>query len=99
MKNSVEFLKTNDFDHNIFAYPNGNFSSSSEKVLKSSNIKLAFLFDHKINFHLNDPLRISRLIVNDSTPLWKLKFILSGLHSKILPFTKKWARVKRNLFQ
>jgi poly-beta-1,6-N-acetyl-D-glucosamine N-deacetylase len=76
---------------NIFAYPNGNYSDNSEKILNKNRIKLAFLFDHKINKGIINPMRISRLRINDSTPMWKLKFILSGWHSKLLPVIKKIA--------
>lgn len=91
------------FDHvglpgfRIFAYPNGNHSHKAEKILRSNRIEMAFLFDHRINSRVMDPLRISRLIVNDHTPLWKFKFILSGAHSRILPITKKVGLLKRRL--
>ncbi|HET8885518.1 MAG TPA: polysaccharide deacetylase family protein [Salinimicrobium sp.] len=87
--NSFQFLKENQFEPEVFAYPNGNFSEKVEETLKSEGIKMAFLFDHKINSKKINPLRISRLIVDDITPLWKFKFILSGYHTKILPITKK----------
>ncbi|WP_029036029.1 polysaccharide deacetylase family protein [Salinimicrobium xinjiangense] len=72
-----------------FAYPNGNYSEISEEILKKNGVKLAFLFDHKVNKVNVSPLRISRLIVNDSTSMWKLRFILSGWHGKFLPVIKR----------
>lgn len=84
---SSEFLYNKDFSPEFFAYPNGNYSTLSEESLIKFKIKYAFLFDHKIDKGLN-PLRISRLIVNDSTPIWKFKLILSGWHSHILPITR-----------
>lgn len=89
MSQSTAVLKELGFSPEIFAYPNGNFSVMAEERLKKHGIQYSFLFDHKINKSTIDPLRISRLIVNDTTPLWKLKFILSGWHSKILPITKR----------
>lgn len=94
IQSSISALKNFNFMFDVFAYPNGNFSLQSEKLIKKAGIKFAFLFDHKINRTLEDPLRISRLMVEDSTPLWKFRFILSGLHSKLLPFRKKLYKYK-----
>ncbi len=74
--------------YDLFAYPNGNFSTKSEKILKKEGIQQAFLFDHQLNRSEN-PLRISRLSVNDDTPMWKYRLILSGWHSRLLPVIKK----------
>jgi peptidoglycan/xylan/chitin deacetylase (PgdA/CDA1 family) len=83
-------LKKNGFQfHNVFAYPNGNYTPVVEEIMSSLGIKLAFLFDHKINVPLDEPYRISRLSVNDTTPLWKFKLILRGWHSRIAPINKK----------
>jgi peptidoglycan/xylan/chitin deacetylase (PgdA/CDA1 family) len=71
-----------------FAYPNGNHNAVSEKVLREEGIEYAFLFDHKIGIGKINPLRISRLSIDECTPVWKLRLILSGLHSKMLPITK-----------
>lgn len=90
-------LQDLNFTADVFAYPNGNYSELSEMVLKKHNIKLAFLFDHKINNGKVNPLRISRLAVNDDTPLWKLKFILSGWHTRLLPFIKSLGKLKQKL--
>ncbi len=75
--------------YEYFAYPNGNYNELAEKVLKEEGVKYAFLFDHQVNKREINPLRISRLSVNDDTPLWKLRFILSGWHSKVLPLRKR----------
>lgn len=88
MHRSTVILKGLNFSPNVFAYPNGNYSPEVEPVLKKYGINQTFLFDHKISTGVIDPLRISRLKINDNTPLWKLKLILSGWHSRILPFTK-----------
>ncbi|MEO2063045.1 MAG: polysaccharide deacetylase family protein [Christiangramia sp.] len=95
MINSIKFLRAHSFSPFFFAYPNGNFSEEAETVLKGVGVKLSFLFDHKINYGKINPLRISRLVVNDSTPLWKLKLILSGWHSRILPLTKLLGKLRK----
>ncbi|WP_168194541.1 polysaccharide deacetylase family protein [Antarcticibacterium arcticum] len=97
MTTSMEILKKENFLYDIFAYPNGNFSTKSEAVIKKAGIRMAFLFDHKININLDNPLRISRLIVDDTTPLWKFRFILSGYHSKVLPLRRKISKLLSGL--
>lgn len=91
---SMKFLKELGFSAEIFAYPNGNFSPQAEDVLIQKEVKYAFLFDHKINGIDLNPLRISRLSVNDTTPIWKFKLILSGLHTNILPITRLVGKLK-----
>lgn len=93
IKLSTSKLKELGFTPDIFAYPNGNYSMMAEGILENHGVKMAFLFDHKINSTQSNPMRISRLIVNDTTPLWKFKFILSGLHSKILPAIKLFSKI------
>lgn len=97
IKNSTKILKELGFQPKTFAYPNGNYSLDSENVLKKYGINKAYLFDHKINRVPIAPLRISRLVVNDSTPMWKFKLILSGWHTKLLPITKGLAKLKKKL--
>ncbi|WP_081210048.1 polysaccharide deacetylase family protein [Salegentibacter sediminis] len=91
---AIDKLKSLKFSPFFFAYPNGNFTIKSENKLKELGIQLAFLFDHKINRNKLNPLRISRLRLNDHTPKWKLIFILSGLHTKLLPFIKAVNKIK-----
>lgn len=93
MHRSTMILKELNLTANVFAYPNGNYSPEVETVLKKYGIIQTFLFDHKINKGKIQPLRISRLRINDNTPLWKLKFILSGWHSKLLPLIKATAKI------
>ncbi|MCX2739961.1 polysaccharide deacetylase family protein [Pontibacter anaerobius] len=73
---------------NLFAYPNGNVNQLAEKVAKEEGISHAFLFDHKLPAKKYDPYRISRLSITDQTRPSKLRFILSGWHSKILPLRR-----------
>lgn len=97
IKSSIEILKDLGFTHDVFAYPNGNYSELAEERLKEFGIKQVFLFDHKIHKSSLNPLRISRLAVNDNTPMWKFKLILSGWHTKLLPITKGFAKLKNKL--
>lgn len=71
-------------DFSVFAYPNGNWDKKTEKILKKSGIKMAFLFDHKINKEEINPFRISRLRVDSHSPLSEFKVKVSGLHTIIL---------------
>lgn len=87
-ENSKDTLKKLGFNSKVFAYPNGNYSKMSEKILRRFNVNLIYLFDDKINYGKINPMRISRLLVNDYTSLRKFKFILSGNHSKIFPVIK-----------
>jgi len=92
IQESKRILCSLNSNPDIFAYPNGNYSDISEEILKKNGVKTAFLFDHKINKGIIHPMRISRLRINDTSPLWKLKFILSGWHSKLLPLIKATAK-------
>ncbi len=65
----------------VFAYPNGSWNQLSEDLLKKNAIKLAFLFDHKLNPSEISPLRISRIKTNADMSLAELKVKVSGLHS------------------
>ncbi|PRY13286.1 polysaccharide deacetylase [Pontibacter ummariensis] len=75
--------------YDLFAYPNGNYNPVAERVAKEEGINYAFLFDHKLPNKIFDPYRISRLSVTDQTSARKLHFILSGWHTKLLPFRRK----------
>lgn len=77
--------------YNIFAYPNGNWEPISEKILVEKGVKLAFLFDHKINRSLKNfnPMRISRIRVSTDTPLDEFKVKVSGLHSRLMNMKDK----------
>jgi len=64
-----------------FAYPNGNHSLKAEKILKEYAVKLAFLFEHKVNEKEINPLRIARIAANSYMGLPELKAKVSGAHS------------------
>lgn len=72
-----------------FAYPNGNYSEKSKKLFQIYGIKLAFLFDHKLNKPTIDAMRISRLAVDADTPMFEFKTKVSGLHSQIFHLKNK----------
>jgi peptidoglycan/xylan/chitin deacetylase (PgdA/CDA1 family) len=67
--------------YDLFAYPNGNYDEKSEKLLKNNNIKMAFLFDHKICKKQINPYRISRIRINSDVRINELRVKSSGLHS------------------
>lgn len=75
--------------YQIFAYPNGNWDEQSEKVLMKNGIKMAFLFDHKINNKNINPMRISRIRVNSDTGINEFKVKVSGLHSRLMKLKEK----------
>lgn len=83
-KESKKFFQINGMNgYDVFAYPNGSFDNQSEKALKENNIKLAFLFDHKVCAKNINPLRISRIRTNSDMSLDELKVKVSGLHSAL----------------
>ena len=67
--------------YQFFAYPNGSWDNASEEVLQEMGIKMAFLFDHKLNEKIINPYRISRIRTNSDMSLDELKVKVSGLHS------------------
>ena len=83
LRTSVDILNKLGYQPDIFAYPNGNFNATSELELKNAGIKLAFLFDHKINEKQINPLRISRIRVDSDIDLKEFKVKVSGFHSFI----------------
>jgi peptidoglycan/xylan/chitin deacetylase (PgdA/CDA1 family) len=84
------FFEENEVgDYAVFAYPNGNFCGSTENLLLNNGIKIAFLFDHKVNAKKMNPLRISRIAVDSNTPLSEFKTKVSGLHPLILKIKKQ----------
>lgn len=80
LKKSIKILKSHNLEPLYFAYPNGNWDNKSEKLLSEYNLKLGFLFDHKLT-DLSNPLRISRIRVDASSHLPEFKAKVSGIHS------------------
>jgi peptidoglycan/xylan/chitin deacetylase (PgdA/CDA1 family) len=89
MKMTENFLVENGFEHELFAYPNGNYDLESEKILRKHSVKFAFLFDHLVNEKKINPLRISRIRVNTEDDLNEFKTKVAGQHSLIMNVNKK----------
>ena len=79
--------------YSIFAYPNGNWDNRTEELLKKYEVKVAFLFDHRVNKQEIHPLRISRIAVDSDLELAEFKAKVSGLHPFLLNLKKD-----RNVF-
>jgi len=77
-KNVFEDLQLPGFK--VFAYPNGNADDKTTKVLKDFGMELVFLFDHKINKTVLDPLNISRIRVDSDIEMTEFKAKVSGAH-------------------
>lgn len=72
----------------IFAYPNGNADKRTNSVLKEFQMKLVFLFDHKINNQKLDPLNISRIRVDSDNEMNEFISKVSGVHPFIFNLRK-----------
>lgn len=64
----------------LFAYPNGNWSQTSEDVLNRLGYQGAVLFDHRLA-RPTDSLRLSRLRTGADTDTDRFRAIVSGMHS------------------
>jgi peptidoglycan/xylan/chitin deacetylase (PgdA/CDA1 family) len=82
-KSQAFFQRSSLTGFKYFVYPNGNADTQAESLLKEFGVRLAFLFDHKLNATI-EPLRISRLKVNDYLPLPEFFAKVSGFHSALL---------------
>ncbi|MFD1188807.1 polysaccharide deacetylase family protein, partial [Pontibacter rugosus] len=90
LQNSKAFFQKHGLNgYELLAYPNGNVNLLAEEIAKQEGIKYAFLFDHQLSDLSGNPYRISRLSVTDQISIGKMRFILSGFHSKLLPLRKK----------
>ncbi|WP_176132717.1 polysaccharide deacetylase family protein [Salegentibacter holothuriorum] len=74
------FRDWNIGEFDVFAYPNGNYDKVSERILSKRGVKIAFLFDHKINQPVINPLRVSRIRVSADTGLTEFEAKVSGIH-------------------
>jgi peptidoglycan/xylan/chitin deacetylase (PgdA/CDA1 family) len=91
LKTSATVLQQMQLPHwQFFAYPNGNVTDAVKEAVKAAGYKAAFVFDHFKAKQITDPFGISRLSVTDDTPMWKLKLILSGVHSVLVKYRKQW---------
>ena len=89
VRQAKQALGLHGLSGNLFAYPNGNSTPVTERILVEEGIEMAFLFDHQLNKGTVRPLAISRLSLNTRNSLWKTKLIMSGLHSRLLNLKKK----------
>ena len=64
----------------VFAYPNGNYSPITAGVLDDLDYEVGALFDHRLARVQGNPLRLSRLRVNDHTTPARFSAILAGVH-------------------
>ncbi|MEZ4322084.1 MAG: polysaccharide deacetylase family protein [Myxococcota bacterium] len=67
----------------VFAYPNGNWTDSAERVLTQRGYALALLFDHQLA-DLSHPLRVSRIRVNTFDSMPRFSAAVSGVHPALL---------------
>lgn len=64
-----------------FAYPNGDDDPRVREAVQRAGYRVAFLFDHRIStWPPKDPLRISRVRVNSTASVERIRIIVSGLH-------------------
>lgn len=77
----------------LFAYPNGDWTADADALLRSAGYDVALLFDHRVAGWSSDPLRMSRLRLDSSAPIERVRAVLSGSHSA---FVGRGARSKLN---
>lgn len=65
----------------LFAYPNGDWTATTELRLRHLGYSAAVLFDHSVARLTHGPLRLSRLRVSSTAPVRRFRAILSGAHS------------------
>jgi len=64
-----------------FAYPNGDWDPRGERILAERSYRSGFLFDHAlVRTPVRHPLRISRVRVDSTASVERLRLILSGFH-------------------
>jgi peptidoglycan/xylan/chitin deacetylase (PgdA/CDA1 family) len=67
-----------------FAYPNGDWDDRVREAVREAGYSVGFLFDHALNrVPPIDPLRISRVRVNSTDSVQRLRILLSGLHQAV----------------
>ncbi len=68
----------------LFAYPNGDWTPDSERVLAELGYDVALLFDHRLaNVAAVSPLRVSRVRLDAGASVERARAILSGGHSML----------------
>jgi poly-beta-1,6-N-acetyl-D-glucosamine N-deacetylase len=90
---SLSSIKLKEWGHrhyNLIAYPNGNYDKEVVSIALGAGYLAGFAFDHRKCFPGQDTMALSRLMVSDTTPIWKLKLILANIHPHWVKF-RKWA--------
>jgi peptidoglycan/xylan/chitin deacetylase (PgdA/CDA1 family) len=64
----------------VFAYPNGNSSDESERILRDEGIRMTFLFDHALEKDYLRPAPISRIRTNTYDGLPEFRAKVAGVH-------------------
>ena len=73
-----------------FAYPNGSSDHRVRAALQEAGYKVAFLFDHSLtSVPVRDPLAVSRLDIDATANVDRLRFVLSGLHPALRHAVKR----------
>jgi peptidoglycan/xylan/chitin deacetylase (PgdA/CDA1 family) len=68
----------------LFAYPNGDWTQDSERVLVELGYDVALLFDHRLaDVAAVSPLRMSRVRLDTGASVERARAILSGGHSML----------------
>jgi peptidoglycan/xylan/chitin deacetylase (PgdA/CDA1 family) len=65
----------------VFAYPNGDWTSTAAAAAADVGEQIGALFDHRLADPSGDCLRLSRLRVDADAPLDRFRAIVSGAHS------------------
>jgi peptidoglycan/xylan/chitin deacetylase (PgdA/CDA1 family) len=68
------------FAPRVFAYPNGDYASTTEAVLEELGYAVGLLFDHRLARPHGNPLQMSRLRVDASGELRRFQAIVAGTH-------------------
>jgi peptidoglycan/xylan/chitin deacetylase (PgdA/CDA1 family) len=68
----------------VFAFPDRDWDPRAKPILRELGYEAAFLFDHRLNrLPLRDPFAISRLRVENKTPMKRFRLVVNGIHPAI----------------
>ena len=68
----------------VFAYPNGDWTASAERILEKLGYRGVCLFDHQVNRIDLNAMRLSRLRLAAGASIPRTEALLAGLHSILL---------------
>lgn len=78
-----DWLQGREFlSHRLFAYPNGNATSTARAALEDLDYSVALLFDHEVDYH-HVGLNVSRIRVNDHDSKAEYRARTTGAHSTL----------------